>query len=73
LHNPVRLKGKRYPIQISVEYDPILRIAIQPDSAIQNRTRIGLDFEKISSGSAMDIQTALITAGECLIRGIFRI
>jgi len=39
------------------------RIAIQPDSAIQNRTRIGLDFENISTGS--DIQTALITAVEC--------
>jgi len=38
------------------------RIAIQPDSAIQNRIRIGLDFEKNSTGSDMDIQTALITA-----------
>jgi len=44
------------------------RITIQPDSAIQNRMRIGLDFEKISTGSDMDIQTALITAVECLIR-----
>ena len=47
------------------------RIAIQPDSAIQNRIRIGLDFKKNLSRSDMDIQTALITAGECLIRGIF--
>ena len=47
------------------------RIAIQPDSAIQNRIRIGLDFENISTGSDIDIQTALITAIECLIRGFF--
>jgi len=44
------------------------RIAIQPDSALQNRIQIGLDFEKISTGSDMDIQTALITAVKCLIR-----
>jgi len=42
------------------------RITIQQDCAIQNWIRIGLDFEYISTGS--DIQTALITAGECLIR-----
>jgi len=42
-----------------------------PVSAIQNRIRIGLDFENISTGSDMDIQTALITAVEYLIRGLF--
>jgi len=31
------------------------RIAIQPDSAIQNQSRIGLNFEKNSTGSDMDI------------------
>jgi len=50
----------------------LFRIAIQPDSAIQNRIRIGLDFENISTGSDMEIQAALITAVECLIRGFFR-
>jgi len=49
------------------------RIAIQPDSAIQNRIQIGLDLEKNSTGSDMDIQTALITAVKCLIRVFFRI
>ena len=48
------------------------RIAIQPDSAIQNRFRIGRDFENISTGSDMDIQTALITAVECLNQVFFR-
>jgi len=38
---------------------------IQPDSAIQNRNRIGQDFEKNSTGSDVDIQTALITAVKC--------
>jgi len=38
------------------------RIAIEPDSAIQNR--IGLDFEKNFNGSDMDIRNALITAVE---------
>jgi len=47
------------------------RIAIQPDSAIQKRIRIGLDSEKNSSGSDMDIQTALITAVKCLMRAFF--
>ena len=47
------------------------RIAIQPDSSIQNRIRIGLDVEKTSTGSDMDIQTALITAVECSIRVFF--
>jgi len=42
-------------------------IAIQLDAAIQNRIWIGLDFEKNSSGSNMDIQTELITAVKCLI------
>jgi len=46
------------------------RIAIQPDPAIQNR--IGLDFKKIVTGSDMDIQTALNTAVECLIKVCFR-
>ena len=40
-------------------------------SVIQNRIHIGLDFENISTESDMDIQTALITAVECLIRGFF--
>jgi len=40
-------------------------------SVIQNRINIGLDFENISTESDMDIQTALITAVECLIRGFF--
>jgi len=44
------------------------RTAIQLDSAIQNRTRIGLDFEKTSTGSDLDNQTALITAVKCLRR-----
>jgi len=48
------------------------QIAIQPDSAIQNRIQIGLDLEKIAIGTDMDIKTALITAVECLIRGFFR-
>jgi len=48
-----------------------LRIAIQPDSEIQNRIRIGQDFEKNSTASDMDIQTALITAVKCLIKGFF--
>jgi len=48
-----------------------LLIAIQPDSALQNRIRIGLNFEKNSTGSDMDIQTALITAVKCLIRAFF--
>jgi len=50
---------------ISVEHDPVYG----PRS---NRTRIGLDFKNISTGSDMDIQTALIAAVECLIRGFFR-
>jgi len=48
-----------------------LQIAIQPDSALQNQIRIGLDFEKNSTRSDMDIQTALITAVKCLIRVFF--
>jgi len=32
---------------------------------------VGLDFEKNSTGSDMDIQTALITAVNCLIRVFF--
>jgi len=38
------------------------RNTIQPDSAIQNRTRTGLDLKKNWTGSDMDLQTALITA-----------
>jgi len=44
---------------------------IQPDSALQNRIGFGLDFEKNSTGSDMDIQTALIAAVKCLIRVFF--
>ena len=47
------------------------RIAIQPDSANQNRIRIGLDIEKKPTGSEMDIQSALITAVKCLVREFF--
>jgi len=47
------------------------RIAIQQDCAIQNWIRFGLDFEDISTGSDMDIETALITAVKCIIRGFF--
>jgi len=53
---------------ISFDHDLGVRIAIQPDSAIQNRTRFGLDFEKNSTGSDMDIQTGLISAVQFLIR-----
>jgi len=49
----------------------VLNMTRLPVSAIQNRIRIGLDFENISTGSDMDIQTALITAVEYLIRGLF--
>jgi len=44
------------------------RIAIQPASEFQNPTRIGLDFEKNSTGSDMDIHTALIISVKCLLR-----
>jgi len=44
-----------------------------PDSALQNRMRIELEFEKNTTGSDMDIQTALITAVKCLTRVFFRI
>jgi len=48
---------------ISFDHDLGVRIAIQPDScAIQNWIRIGLDFEKNSTESDMDIQTGLISA-----------
>ena len=43
---------------ISVEHDPVTGFC---DS---ESDRIGLDFENISTGSDMDIQTALITAVE---------
>ena len=47
------------------------RIAIQPNSAIQNWIRIGLDFEKNSTGLDTVIQTELITAVWHLIRRFF--
>jgi len=48
------------------DHDPTGFCNSEPD-------RIRLDFEKHSTGSDMDIQTALITAVKCLIRVFFRI
>jgi len=50
----------------SVEHDPVSESRSKPDSAIQDRNRIGLDFEKDSTGSDMDIRTTFITAVKCL-------
>ena len=66
-------QGLGFGASISVGHDHGFQIPIQLDSAIHNRIRIGLDFEKISTGSDMDIQTALITAEKCLFKVFFRI
>jgi len=58
-------------VPTSVEHDPVS--GSQSNRIVHYRTGSGLDWilKKNSTGSDMDIQTALITAVKCLIRGFF--